>query len=180
MGRKGRGNLSICRPRGLPIGNLTSRFWSNCHLHPFDQFVTRELRRSAYLRFVDDFALFSNSKRQLWAWKRAVIERLGRLRLTLHEEAAQVLPVECGSPWLGFVVYPTYRRVKARKVRAATRHLAAALDAYESDRISFAEFDAIVKGWINHVRYADTWGLRKHVFNRIHRARKARAASADR
>ena len=29
--------------------------------------------------------------------------------------------------------------------------------------LSFAEFDASVGGWINHVRYADTWGLRQHV-----------------
>ena len=29
--------------------------------------------------------------------------------------------------------------------------------------LSFAEFDASVRGWINHVRYADTWGLRRHV-----------------
>ena len=35
--------LAACRPRGLPIGNLTSQFWSNCYLHPFDVFVKREL-----------------------------------------------------------------------------------------------------------------------------------------
>jgi len=32
------------RPRGLPIGNLTSQFWANCYLDPFDHFVKRELR----------------------------------------------------------------------------------------------------------------------------------------
>jgi len=26
--------LAACRPRGLPIGNLTSQFWSNCYLDP--------------------------------------------------------------------------------------------------------------------------------------------------
>ena len=35
--------LAACRPRGLPIGNLTSQFWSNCYLHPLDLFVKREL-----------------------------------------------------------------------------------------------------------------------------------------
>jgi len=29
------------------------------------------------------------------------------------------------------------------------------------------ELDASVKGWINHVRYADTWGLRRHVFRAL-------------
>lgn len=155
--------LAACRPRGLPIGNLTSQFWSNCYLHPFDQFVTRELRCPAYVRYVDDFVLFSHSKRELWAWKRALIGRLAQLRLTIHESAAQVVPVAQGIPWLGFVVYPTHRRVKARKVVQASRRLTARLDDYQTGKITFAEFDASVKGWVNHVRYADTWGLRRHV-----------------
>lgn len=32
------------RPRGLPIGNLTSQHWSNCYLDPLDHFIKRELR----------------------------------------------------------------------------------------------------------------------------------------
>lgn len=90
-----------------------------------------------------------------------------KLRLTLHKRAAQVTPATIGIPWLGFVVFPTHRRVKARKVHHATRHLGERLDAYREGKISFAEFDASVQGWINHVRYADTWGLRKAMFARL-------------
>ncbi len=106
-----------------------------------------------------------DSKRQLWDWKRAIVERLAGLRLTIHEHAAQVVPVSAGIPWLGFVVFPTHRRVKTRNVVNFTRRLATRLDEYRAGRISFAEFDASVQGWINHVRYADTWGLREHVLN---------------
>jgi hypothetical protein len=66
--------------------------------------VKRELGCPAYLRYVDDFALFSNSKRQLWRWKHAVIERLAKIRLKIHNRA-QVVPVKSGIPWLGFIVY---------------------------------------------------------------------------
>jgi hypothetical protein len=52
------------RPRGLPIGNLTSQFWANCYLNPFDQFVKRELKCPAYLRYVDDV------RRRKAAWER--------------------------------------------------------------------------------------------------------------
>ena len=132
------------------------------------------------MRYVDDLALFSDSRRELWRWKRAIIDRLARLRLALHESAAQVAPVAAGIPWLGFVVFPTHRRVKARKVRVATRRLRTRLDAYQAGRISFAELDASVQGWVNHVRYADTWGLRRHLFGQPwFRARPhARAAPA--
>lgn len=160
--------LAICRPRGLPIGNLTSQFWSNCFMHPFDQFVQRELRCCpAYLRYVDDFALFGDDPAQLWQWKQAVIERLARYRLTIHETAAQVSPTRCGIPWLGFVVFPDHRRIKGRKVRNARRALAARLARYHAGKISFAELDASVAGWINHVRYADSWGLRSSVLSEL-------------
>ena len=51
--------FSVNRPRGLPIGNLTSQFWANVYLNQFDHFVKRELKCPAYLRYVDDFLLFS-------------------------------------------------------------------------------------------------------------------------
>lgn len=59
-------------------------------LDPFDHFVKRELRCPAYVRYVDDFALFGDRKRELWNWKQAIVERLARLRLTLHAGAADV------------------------------------------------------------------------------------------
>lgn len=101
---------------------------------------------------------------ELYAWKRAIIERLAGDRLRIHETAAQVLPKRCGIPWLGFVVYPTHRLIKRRNAVKFTRRFECNLDAYQAGRISFAELDASVQGWINHVRYGDTWGLRGHLF----------------
>jgi len=81
----------------------------------------------------------------------------------MHEARAQVTPVAAGIPWLGFVVFADYRLVKARKVRFATRLLRARYSEYRAGTLSFAEFDPSVVGWINHMRYADTWGLRRYV-----------------
>ncbi len=157
--------LAAARPRGLPIGNLTSQFWSNCYLDPFDHFVKRELRCLAYLRYVDDLALFSDSKRELWRWKQVIEEHLAGLRLTVHQEA-QVTPVTAGIPWLGFIVYPNHRRIKARNVHHFSRRLRERWTAYCAGEISFAEFDASVQGWIEHVRYGDTWGLRRQLLSK--------------
>jgi retron-type reverse transcriptase len=158
--------LAINRPRGLPIGNLTSQFWSNVYMTGLDHFVKKTLRCRAYLRYVDDFALFSDSKKQLWEWKRAVIDYLATLRLTVHETAAQVQPVATGIPWLGFVIYPTHRLLKRRNAINFTRRLRHNMDLYHAGSITFAEFDASVQGWINHVRYADTWGLRRVILGK--------------
>lgn len=153
--------LAALRPRGLPIGNLTSQFWSNVYLNRLDWFVTHRLGCRAYLRYVDDFALFADSKAQLWAWKAAIIDELAGLRLTAHEAAAQVQPVAAGIPWLGFVVYPTHRLLKRRNVVRYTRRFAHNLARRRARQITFAELHASVQGWINHVRWGDTWGLRR-------------------
>ena len=68
-----------------------------------------------------------------------------------------------GIPWLGFLVYPDHRRVKARNVHNFRHRLRERWQEYCAGEISFAEFDASVQGWINHVHYADTWGLRLRV-----------------
>jgi hypothetical protein len=146
----------------LSLG-CTSQFWSNCYLSPFDHFVKRELRVQGYLRYVDDFALFSDDKRALWAHKRAIVERLARLRLTIHDAPAVVSPCRAAIPWLGFVVHPGIRRVKARNVRNFTRRFRSLVGAYAEGGVSFAELDASVKGWRSHVRFAESAGLERHV-----------------
>ncbi len=84
-------------------------------------------------------------------------------RLTVHETAAQVQPTATGIPWLGFIVFPAHRRLKRRNGVNFQRRFRRNLDAYRAGQIPFAELDASVQGWINHVRYADTWGLRRAI-----------------
>ncbi|MBK8783144.1 MAG: RNA-directed DNA polymerase [Anaerolineales bacterium] len=94
--------FSVQRPRGLPIGNLTSQFWANCYLNPFDHFIKRKLRCKGYVRYVDDFLLFSNSKSELNLWREQVIQELGKFRLTLHENKCQTPRGQRRNPVSGF------------------------------------------------------------------------------
>jgi len=153
------------RPRGLPIGNLTSQFWANIYLNSLDHFVKRDLKCPAYVRYVDDFLLFANDKCTLWTWKKAIIEKLAELRLTLHENRAQVFPVNNGIPFLGFEVYPTHRRVKRRKVMQYRRKMQNLLREVTKKPVLLPKLQASVRGWVNHVRYGDTWGLRRSMLN---------------
>lgn len=152
--------FSILRPRGLPIGNLTSQFWSNCYLSPFDHFVKRRLRCRGYLRYVDDFLLFADEPDLLWLWKDRLITRLAGLRLTVHEPRTQVRPVEEGIPWLGFLVYPNHRRLKRRNVAKARRRLRFKVEA--ARRGGDAEAEALAaswQGWTAHARHANSPAL---------------------
>jgi len=159
--------LAATRPRGLPIGNLTSQFWANVYLNDLDQFVKRTLRCRAYLRFVDDSLLFADGKPALHAWRRAIIERLAGVRLTLHEGRAQVYPVAEGIPFLGFRVFPDHRRLKSRRGHAARRRLQALARQCAAGQLSQARLTAAVQGWVSHAAHGDTWGLRRSLLGSI-------------
>jgi retron-type reverse transcriptase len=147
--------FAVQRPRGLPIGNLTSQWWANCYLNPFDHFVRRELGCRAYIRYVDDFILFSQSKRELWEWIEAIVKRLERYRLVMHSKGVHPKPVTEGIPFLGFIIYPEKRRLKRRKGIAYRRHLKKLLKTATHEQVKSS-----LCGWLNYVRYGDTYGLR--------------------
>lgn len=152
--------FAALRPRGLPIGNLTSQFWANVYLDGFDHFVKRELRCKGYLRYVDDLLLFADDKTTLWDWKARIVARLARLRVTIHA-GAHPRPVREGIPFLGFTVYPQRRQLKRRKGVYFQRKLRDLRAAYQAGQIRQAQVAASVRGWLNHVRYGNTVGLRK-------------------
>lgn len=157
--------FAASRKRGLPIGNLTSQFWANVYLNELDQFVKRELRCKAYVRYVDDFLLFAENKQQLWKWKAAIRERLFKLRLVMHEKSSTVYPVKSGVPYLGFRLFPEYRLLKRKNGVNFQRRLCRYYREYQRGEIDKTTLNQRVKGWIAHVENADTWGLRRSIFS---------------
>lgn len=157
--------FAVQRPRGLPIGNLTSQFWANVYLNELDQFVKRQLKVRAYLRYVDDFLLFSDDKRELLAWRAAIIEFLAGLRLTIHEESAQARPARQGVTFLGFIVFPDHRRLKPAKGYAFRRRWKHLLALHRAGQLSAEKLRQHRMAWIGHVQHGDTWALRWHILN---------------
>ena len=155
------------RPRGLPIGNLTSQFWANVYLNTFDQYVKRDLKCRRYLRYVDDVLSFDDDKGRLNELRSAMIDFLAGLRLTLHEESAHIRPVEEGVTFLGFIVYPDHRRLKSKRGHVTRRRLLALARAHNDGQIEADRVTASVMGWVAHAAHGDTYGLRRAVLSQI-------------
>ncbi len=156
--------FSVNRPRGLPIGNLTSQFWANIYLNELDQFIKRRLHARAYLRYVDDFLLFSSDKRELWSWKRAIVDFLATLRLTLHERESTVYPTRTGIPFLGFRLYPDHRLLKRKNGIAFQKRFLKWRKQVSEGQLSFSKLHDRIQGWVAHAQNANTWGLRRSLF----------------
>lgn len=159
--------FAAARPRGLPIGNMTSQFWANVYLNRLDHFIKRQLKCRGYVRYVDDMLLFADSKAELHAWRRETIDYLTGLRLTIHENRAQPRPSSTGVPFLGFQVFPAHRRLKRQNVIAARRRMKARLRGYQRGEIDYEQLQASLQGWHNHARYGDTWGLQQAIFDEL-------------
>ena len=157
--------FAAIRPRGLPIDNLTSQFWANVYLNPLDHFVKRSLKCPGYVRYVDDFLLFSNDKASLHRWRLEVIVFLQTLRLRLHENQAAVFPVSTGIPFLGWRVYAHHRRLKRYNALMFQRRLQRQRRALTRGRLERETFRASLQSWIAHAAHGDTWGLRRSLLS---------------
>ena len=164
--------LTLCeRRRGLPIGNLTSQFFANIYLNPFDHFVKESLRIENYVRYVDDFALFDDHRARLAEARRRIETYLATLRLTIHPIKSQLFETRQGANFLGFRVFPYKTRVRSENLRRARRRLRDQQGAYASRSLTQTALTQSVRSWIAHLEHGDTWRLRGRIFTRLAFAR---------
>jgi len=110
--------------RGLPIGSLTSQHFANFYLGWFDRFVKERMRVRGYVRYMDDMALWADSKAELTDALRAAEAYLrDELRLTL-KPAPYVNRVEHGMEFLGCRLYRWHAVLNRRSRRRYRRKLA--------------------------------------------------------
>lgn len=154
------------RRRGLPIGNLTSQFFANIYLNGLDHFVKEQLKVSKYLRYVDDFALFSDDREFLAAARLGIEEYLASLRLTIHPIKSQLYQTRKGANFVGFRVLPDSIRVCSKSLRRGRIRLRRLEADYSKGKISYLTISRSLLSWIAHLAHGDTWRLREDVMNR--------------
>lgn len=153
------------RKKGLPIGNLTSQFLANLYLNDLDHYIKEDLKVKCYLRYVDDLILLADCKSQLHEWTDAISDRLLELRLRLHPKKINVFQVNLGVDVLGYRVFPAFRLLRNDNGHRFGRKLRRFARAYRNGRLDWEDFNPSVQSWIGHAVHADTWGLRKTLFN---------------
>jgi RNA-directed DNA polymerase len=96
--------------KGLPLGNLTSQLLVNIYMNKFDQFIKHKLKADYYLRYADDFVIFSDNKSQLTDQIGLIDKFLSQeLKLKLHPDKLFVKTLNSGLDFLGWVNFFDYR-----------------------------------------------------------------------
>jgi retron-type reverse transcriptase len=155
------------RKRGLPIGNLTSQFFANVYLNPFDHFIKEELKIQKYLRYVDDFALFSDDKNHLKEARIALENYLENLRLKIHPIKSQLFETEHGASFLGFRIFKDHIKVRNNNLHRARHRNKKLQQNYKQGTIDLKQICQSLQSWEAHLKHGDTWQLRKQIFNAL-------------
>jgi hypothetical protein len=152
--------------RGVPIGNLTSQYFANHYLAGLDHFIKEILRMPAYVRYMDDMVLWHNDKVALQAAVRAIETYLVEL---LHCALKPIIinRVAAGLPFLGYTLFPKYRRLQAAAKRRFIRKIAIIDANFHAGVWSETSCAHRARALIAFTRHADAPILRKNVYSRL-------------
>lgn len=98
-------------PLGIPIGNLLSQIYALIYLNPLDHFIKRELKVRHYVRYVDDFILFGQTRASCLARRAQIVDFLrGKLHLELSKSTIQ--KIKRGVNFVGYRTWQNRRLIR--------------------------------------------------------------------
>ncbi len=152
--------------RGLPIGNLTSQFFANIYLDLFDHYVKEELRIKRYVRYMDDCAIFHESKIYLKSILKEIDLYLQiRLKLELKKRVTVLNSSLNGMSFLGYRIFPALIRLKRENVKRLRKKILQKEIELSKGIIDEESFRMSVNSLMGFAKFADSLQLRKKMFN---------------
>ncbi|MBQ8168385.1 RNA-directed DNA polymerase [bacterium] len=149
--------------KGLPIGNLTSQFFSNVYLNVMDQYVKHHWRCKYYCRYVDDFVILDTDPQKLNEIHNDLTRFLKkRLDLNLHQNKKSINKTERGIDFVGFVQKPyrcVMRQKTLKKVFRKIREFKASPTWYES----MQDYVNSINSYLGMLRNTNGYKLRKKI-----------------
>ena len=153
--------------QGIPIGNLTSQFFANLYLNELDQWLKNTCKVHYYLRYMDDFIVFHNSKEYLKILRSEIRDYLAKLRLSLHQTKQQIYPAKNGIPFLGFQIYRDNRRLRKENIRRFMTRMKRKQKLFYDTKIQLSDIRQSLMAWIGHAGHGNTYHLRKDLFEQF-------------
>ena len=155
------------RPRGLPIGNLTSQYLANLHLNDFDHAVRSLPGICAYLRYVDDGALFADHPEPLRRARLRIEDDLAALRLRVHPVKTQIRRTRDGASFVGFQVVRGVIRVRNHSLLRGRRRLRTQIKGVSARIITAEQARVSLQSWNAHLAHGHTHNLRRRLFQSL-------------
>lgn len=143
---------SVEEGKGLPIGNLLSQYFANLYLGVLDHELKDVLRVPGYVRYMDDFILFTNNKNEIHPLLNRTKEIINLLKLEYNPPLQN--RTAHGIPFLSYLVTPNGLRLSLKAKRRFCKKITVA------NQEQSAEKALPLLAFINR---ADSMGFRKKV-----------------
>lgn len=153
--------------KGLPIGNLTSQHFANFYLDALDRFIKENLRALAYVRYMDDFVLWSNDRGFLRS-ALGQIERFLSERLKLAFKPVPYLNrTGQGMNFLGYRLFPDRVELSRQSKRRFIRKLKLNESACREGRIDERRLQRNATALLAFVQSADSMAFRTSLWRKF-------------
>lgn len=157
---------SVAPGRGLPIGNLLSQHLANFYLGHLDYWIKETQWIRGYVRYMDDFVLWSDDKATLKLHLDAIRAFLNtELNLTLKDNV-QINRCDRGMPFLGYRVFPNRLDLGPRARQRFIRKLRGYEQEWATGEWSETDLARHMEALLSYVRFADTKSLRRRIIDR--------------
>ena len=149
---------TIFRRKGLPIGNLTSQIFANIYLNEFDQFIKHKLKVKHYIRYTDDFVIVARNKLYLENIITLISSFLTKkLALELHPKKIFIRKFRQGIDFLGYVVLPHHRLLRAKTRQRIFKKLEKRVKEYKNGIISRLTLEQSFQSYFGVFSHANTY-----------------------
>ena len=149
---------------GLPIGNMTSQFFANVYMDPFDHFVKETLKQRHYIRYMDDFVVFPDDRESipgLLAQMKAYLN--DELGLKVKENGVVINTPMHGLGFLGVRIFPSTIRIHRKNLTRCMRKIRLREREYSKGQIDEERLVRSVGSIVAHMAQFNTLTLRRKV-----------------
>jgi retron-type reverse transcriptase len=159
-------SLFTTNSKGVPIGNLTSQIFANIYMNEFDQFVKHGLRVKNYARYTDDFMIISEDRKYLEELLPKLQDFLReRLKLELHPNKISIRKFNEGIDFLGYVIFPHYRLLRAKTKKRVLRNIRKKMLYYQRGLIPENNLHQSMQSYLGVLSHANTYELTEDLKN---------------
>ena len=155
--------------RGIPIGNLVSQWLGNLYLNELDTLIKHKYHVKDYIRYCDDFILFSNDKAELQrlAW---VVKTFCNDVLDLRLSKCELFPISHGVDYLGYRHFRGYILLRKSTAKRVKRRISNIVRSINAGYMNLDKFLGQVDSTLGWLKWANTHNL--HMAIRVRELRE--------
>lgn len=137
-------------------------------MNEFDQFVKHVLKVKYYARYTDDFLIISENKNYLEKLLPLLQLFLSdKLKLELHPDKVTIRKYHQGIDFLGYVIFPHYRLLRAKTKNRIVRNLKQKIYDYKQGLISEKSLTTSLQSYLGVLSHANTYKLKESLINQF-------------